>query len=77
MSKVRVCGKVCHKAKGSTCKCWCGGLFHGSKGNAAREAFASEWGGDPKGDHSERGGDRWQTAMAKAHAAREPQKVAS
>lgn len=43
MGKTRVCGGTCHKAKRPTCKCWCGGVFHGAAGAAARaellEAF--------------------------------------
>ena len=57
MGRTRVCGKICHDAEGPDCHCWCGGLFHGSKGKAAREAFAAEFGEDPKGqvpDHDER-----------------------
>jgi hypothetical protein len=44
MGKTRVCGGTCHKAKGSKCRCWCGGVFHGSAGAPAREAFAREFG---------------------------------
>ena len=36
----RVCGKRCHHAKCAKCKCWCGGLFHGTGGANARESFA-------------------------------------
>ena len=50
MGRTRVCGKICHDAEGPDCHCWCGGLFHGSKGKAAREAFAAEFGEDPKGE---------------------------
>ncbi|HEC62070.1 MAG TPA: hypothetical protein ENI27_07435 [bacterium] len=30
--KARRCGSRCHKAKGTRCKCWCGGHFHGASG---------------------------------------------
>jgi len=66
MGRVRVCGKVCHKAKCDKCTCWCGGLFHGAKGNLAREAFKEEFGSEPKG---ERGGERWSKAMEAARRA--------
>lgn len=36
MGKTRVCGGTCHKAKHSTCRCWCGGVFHGAAGAGAR-----------------------------------------
>ena len=32
MSKVRLCDKRCHEAKGTRCRCWCHGMFHGKKG---------------------------------------------
>ncbi len=40
MGKVRRCDKRCHTAKGTRCKCWCGGFFHGSAGTASRAALA-------------------------------------
>jgi hypothetical protein len=40
MGKVRRCDKRCHTAKGTRCKCWCGGFFHGSSGAANRAALA-------------------------------------
>jgi len=40
MGKVRRCDKRCHTAKGTRCKCWCGGFFHGSAGAANRAALA-------------------------------------
>ena len=39
MGKVRVCGATCHRAKCAKCRCWCGGVFHGKAGDAARQAF--------------------------------------
>ncbi len=39
MSKVRRCDKRCHTAKGTRCRCWCGGAFHGSAGAANRAAL--------------------------------------
>jgi len=39
MGKVRRCDKRCHTAKGTRCKCWCGGIFHGSAGAANRAAL--------------------------------------
>jgi len=42
MGKVRRCGSRCHNAKGTRCRCWCGGFFHGKNGAGAanREALA-------------------------------------
>ncbi len=40
MGKKRTCDSRCHEAREPACRCWCGGLFHGAKGKAAREAFA-------------------------------------
>ena len=40
MGKVRRCDKRCHTAKGTRCKCWCGGFFHSSAGTANRAALA-------------------------------------
>lgn len=41
MGKTRVCGGTCHKAKKPNCRCWCGGVFHGSAGELARVEFAA------------------------------------
>lgn len=41
--RVRICNRVCHDAKGSKCRCWCGGKFHGTGGAAAREEFKKEF----------------------------------
>lgn len=43
-SKHRRCDKRCHDAKRVRCGCWCGGLFHGAAGEAAREAFVAAYG---------------------------------
>jgi len=40
MAKRRVCGKQCHNAKHSKCRCWCGGTFHGEAGLSQRQTFA-------------------------------------
>ena len=42
MGKVRRCNARCHNAKGTRCRCWCGGFFHGKDGAGAanREALA-------------------------------------
>ena len=40
MGKVRRCDKRCHTAKGTRCKCWCGGFFHGSAGATNRATLA-------------------------------------
>jgi len=36
---IRHCNSKCHSAKGSLCRCWCGGSFHGIAGAANREAL--------------------------------------
>ena len=42
MGRVRRCSSRCHNAKGTRCRCWCGGFFHGKDGAGAanREALA-------------------------------------
>ncbi len=40
----RRCDDRCHRAKGTRCKCICGGFFHGSAGAANREALAQNTG---------------------------------
>lgn len=40
MGKVRRCDRRCHRARGTRCRCWCGGFFHGSAGAANRQALA-------------------------------------
>ena len=44
MGKVRRCGSRCHNAKGTRCRCWCGGFFHGVDGTGAanRELLVQE-----------------------------------
>lgn len=63
---VRVCGATCHKARRAKCRCWCGGLFHGSQGGAARTAFADDFGTPPR---DERTGERWDRALTRAREA--------
>jgi hypothetical protein len=65
---LRVCDSSCHEAKFDDCNCWCGGLFHGSKGEAAREAFADIFGDYPS---YEFGLPAFHMAMAAAKAASE------
>lgn len=72
MGRRRVCGKTCHDAKRDKCGCWCGGLFHGSKGDAARAAFAEVWSEPPRGDRSDDGGERWGEAIRSARVASMP-----
>ncbi len=38
MAKIRRCDDRCHSAKGTKCRCWCGGAFHGKAGTANRAA---------------------------------------
>jgi len=40
MGRIRKCNWRCHRAKGTRCRCWCGGCFHGSAGAANRQALA-------------------------------------
>jgi hypothetical protein len=44
--RVRCCGATCHNAKGSKCRCWCGGIFHGHGNEATRAAFKAAVGVD-------------------------------
>lgn len=39
--RVRRCDERCHNAKRDECRCWCGGRFHGGRGQGAREAFVA------------------------------------
>jgi len=39
MGKVRRCDRRCHEAKGTRCRCFCGGFFHGAGGAANRQAL--------------------------------------
>ncbi|MDD4984894.1 MAG: hypothetical protein PHQ43_03755 [Dehalococcoidales bacterium] len=39
MGRVRRCDSRCHRARGTRCKCWCGGFYHGSAGAVNREAL--------------------------------------
>ncbi len=38
MGRTRRCDSRCHHAKGTRCKCWCGGFFHGAAGAVNRQA---------------------------------------
>lgn len=40
MGRIKRCDQRCHAAKGTRCKCWCNGFFHGSAGAANRAALA-------------------------------------
>lgn len=50
MGSVRTCDARCHEATALRCACWCGGLFHGARGQAARDAFVAEYGSLPRED---------------------------
>ncbi|MDD5510455.1 MAG: hypothetical protein PHI12_06580 [Dehalococcoidales bacterium] len=39
MARVRRCDNRCHRAKGTKCRCWCGGNYHGSAGADNRAAL--------------------------------------
>jgi hypothetical protein len=72
--KVRVCDGKCHNAKKPDCDCWCGGMFHGARGSAARDAFKQAWGGEiPREGEPQQldfgGAERWHAAVAAARAA--------
>ena len=67
MGRSRTCGKVCHEAKQAKCECWCGGLFHGAAGEAARQAFAQVVGELPGGE--EQGTLFWNKGIEAARAA--------
>ncbi len=87
MGKTRVCGKRCHTAKCAKCRCWCGGLFHGAGGQAAREEFCKVFGAkqvpttekafDEALDADDLFADRaatdmWRVALAASRATRAP-----
>ena len=63
MGKTRVCGAACHKAKGNKCRCWCGGVFHGSGALDARK-------GQPDLFADMDAGNRWRGAIHAAVEAR-------
>ena len=46
--RTRVCNRICHEAKGTTCRCFCGGLFHGIANGAAREHWIARFGTLPR-----------------------------
>lgn len=80
MGTVRTCDSRCHDANGPACACWCGGLFHGATGAAARDAFVAEYKALPTteigfqettGQGSLFGGDvgKWAGALAAARKA--------
>jgi hypothetical protein len=43
-AKHRRCDARCHHAGAGKCSCWCGGLFHGARGQRARAAFVEAYG---------------------------------
>ena len=40
MGRIRKCGSRCHRAKGTRCRCWCQGFFHGKNGTGAANRAA-------------------------------------
>lgn len=48
MGRVRRCDARCHNAKGTKCRCWCGGKLHGGAGAANRAALAGAVNEDAK-----------------------------
>jgi len=39
MGRVRVCSRRCHEARGTRCKCICGGFYHSAAGATNRAAL--------------------------------------
>jgi hypothetical protein len=56
MGKIRTCDKRCHDAKKPECDCWCGGKFHGARGEAARQEFRDRYGREIEHLHPEETG---------------------
>ena len=40
--RMRTCGKRCHEARGTRCKCICQGFYHSSTGAANRQALQEQ-----------------------------------
>ena len=40
--RIRTCGKTCHSAKGTRCRCVCQGFYHSSAGVANRQALQEQ-----------------------------------
>lgn len=40
VSRVRKCSSRCHTAKGTRCRCACGGFYHGKNGSGAANRAA-------------------------------------
>ena len=40
--RIRTCGKRCHEARGTRCKCICQGFYHSSTGAANRQALQEQ-----------------------------------
>jgi len=38
--RIRICGKRCHEARGTRCKCICQSYFHGKNGQGAANRAA-------------------------------------
>lgn len=43
-----ICGRKCYEATGSRCTCWCGGFFHGKRGEANRRLALRHFGALPR-----------------------------
>ena len=41
-TRIRKCSDRCHRAKGTRCKCVCGGFFHGATGTVNRQALTEQ-----------------------------------
>lgn len=53
MGDLRSCDGRCHQAKKEQCSCWCGGVFHGARGQEARDAFRETFNAAPPADEVE------------------------
>ncbi len=38
--RIRTCGKICHSAKGTRCRCVCQSYYHGKNGTGAANRVA-------------------------------------
>ena len=61
-SRIRKCNSRCHQAKGTRCKCVCGGFYHGKNGGANRQALTEQTEGEVQETLAQHGFKKGETA---------------
>lgn len=65
--RIRICGKRCHTARGTRCKCVCLGFYHGKNGAMNRQVLSEMTEEEAKKTLEQHGFKKGETAYIEQH----------